>query len=88
MINYKKGSYDPITNTIMHYRCDEVSPNKLKGLGEFYKRANVYNRPLGKDYEAALTSDSRAFHRRVGEFSQYFDDLKRRTNSMPFGRRI
>jgi hypothetical protein len=88
MINYKKDSYNPITNTITHYQTEDVSPNKLKGLGEFYERANVYKRPLGKDYEAALTSDSRTFHRRVGEFSQYFDALKRRTNSNPFGRRI
>jgi hypothetical protein len=87
MMNYRKVSYDPIANTVIH-QSHEVSPNKLKGLGEIFDRANVYRRPLDKKYEAALTLNAKAFYRRVGEFSRYNDNIKRRTNSTPFGRRV
>jgi hypothetical protein len=87
MMNYRKVSYDLIANTVSPQSHD-VSPNKLKGLGEILDRANAYRRPLNKKYEAALTLNAKAFYRRVGEFSGYNDNIKRRTNSKPFGRRV
>lgn len=87
MINFQRGSYDPVTH-VVSTRAPYVSAHRQKGLSEFYDRANIYTTPVNTEFNATLSTNPTSFHRKVGEFTSFHDSCRRHTNHAPFVRRF
>mmetsp|Transcript_9575 Transcript_9575/g.18666 ORF Transcript_9575/g.18666 Transcript_9575/m.18666 type:complete len:168 (+) Transcript_9575:414-917(+) len=87
MINYQRTNYDPITH-VATTRPHFVSAHRIKGLSEFYDRANKFTTPVNTQFNTAIKTAPSTFHRKVGEFTAFHDSCRKHTNHAPFVRRF